>query len=46
VVIEVNRNKQTVAVEYNLLDLESESRVLKEVERDKLKSVARELEHI
>jgi hypothetical protein len=46
VVAELNRHKQTIAVEYNMGDIESECRSLDEEEKDRLKFLTRELEHI
>jgi hypothetical protein len=46
VVAKLNRHKQTIAAEYNLLDIEYENRSLDDGERDRLKFLARELEHI
>jgi hypothetical protein len=46
VVAELNRHKQTIAVEYNMLDMESENRSLDEEEKDRLKYLTRDLEHI
>jgi hypothetical protein len=46
VVLELNKHKQEVAIEYNLLDAEAEMRSLDEGEKDRLKYLARELEQI
>jgi acetolactate synthase regulatory subunit len=46
VVAELNRAKQEVAVEYNVLDLEVEGRALDEEEKRRMKNLARELEKI
>jgi hypothetical protein len=46
VVAGLNRHKQTIVAEYNMLDMESENRSLDEEEKDRLKYLTRDLEHI
>jgi hypothetical protein len=46
VVVELNKHKQEVHAEYNLLDAESKDRNLDDGEKDRLKFLARELEQI
>jgi hypothetical protein len=46
VVAKLNRTKHYVAVEYNMLDLEAESRPLDENEKIRMKELARDLEKI
>jgi hypothetical protein len=46
VVAELNRHKQTVAAEFNCLDMKAEGRVLDRDERIMMKMLARELEKI
>jgi hypothetical protein len=46
VVVELNRTKQSMAVEYNMLDLEVESRPLDENEKMRMKKLTRDLEKI
>jgi hypothetical protein len=43
VIAELNKHKQVVAAEYNLLDLEAEVRVLDDHEQARFKELAREL---
>jgi hypothetical protein len=45
-VAELNKHKQEVAIEYNWLDDETESRILDDRERERMKSLAKELEQI
>jgi hypothetical protein len=44
VVAELNKTKHSIAVEYNFLDLEAENRELEVKEKERMKSLARELE--
>jgi hypothetical protein len=46
VVAELNRSKQPIAGEYNMLDIEAENRNLEEAEKSRMKELARELEKI
>jgi asparagine synthetase A len=46
VIAELNKHKQIVAVEYNLLDLEAENRNLDEGEQARMKNLARELDKL
>jgi hypothetical protein len=46
VVAELNREKQTVAGEFNWLDMEAEQRPLDEDELNKMKSLARDFDRI
>jgi hypothetical protein len=46
VVAELNRTKQSVAAEYNMLDLKAESRPLDDGEKKRMKELARDLEKI
>jgi hypothetical protein len=45
-VAELNKHKQEIVVEYNWLDDEIEHRILDDRERERMKSLARELEQI
>jgi hypothetical protein len=46
VIAEINKQKQAILAEYNCLDLESESRVLDESERGRMRVLAKEIENI
>jgi hypothetical protein len=46
VIVELNKHKQSVAVEYNCLDMEAESRTLDEDEKSRMQELARELEKL
>jgi hypothetical protein len=46
VIAELNKHKQVVAIEYNLLDLESKNRCLEDWEQCRIKELARELDKL
>jgi hypothetical protein len=46
VIAELNKHKQVVVVEYNLLDIEVETRTLDDHEQTRLKGLARELDRL
>jgi hypothetical protein len=46
VIVEMNKYKQTIAAEFNFLDMEAESTILDKEENLKLKFLAKELDHI
>jgi hypothetical protein len=45
-VVELNKHKQEIAIEYNWLDNETKHRILDDRERERMKSLAKELEQI
>jgi hypothetical protein len=46
VIVELNKHKQSVAAEYNCLDMEAESRTLDEDEKRRMQELAMELEKL
>jgi hypothetical protein len=46
VLVEMNKHKQSIVVEYNFLDMEAENMILEVEESNRIKQLARELEHI
>jgi hypothetical protein len=46
VLAEMNKHKQSIAAEYNFLDMESKKRVLEVEKSNRMKCLARELEHM
>jgi hypothetical protein len=46
VLAEMNKHKQSIAAEYNFLDMEAEKRILDVEESNRMKYLARELEHM
>jgi hypothetical protein len=46
VLAEMNKHKQSIAAEYNFLDMESKKRVLEVEKSNRVKCLARELEHM
>jgi hypothetical protein len=46
VIAELNKHKQAIAAEYNVLDLEAENRILDESKKSRIKFLAKELDKL